>query len=115
MVNTKSGYEGKDRFSNTYETGGIERASSAKAHPYVVVVTTALVTLLVSVLGWMLLELREVRVLKESTSLAIERTRTSEARAKDLENQITALRREQDLQNKMIRQQGDWQSLRLLK
>lgn len=90
-----------------------EKGSSP--HPsYAVIVTTALVTLLIAVLGWMLLEIREVRASRELTAVAVERTRTSEARAADLANQIDALRREQDLQNRMLRQATDWQQLRLV-
>lgn len=92
----------------------IERTSSHHASPYVIVVTTALVTLLVAVLGWMLLEMRDVRENRELVAVAQERQRTVEARARDLENQITALRREQDLQNKLLRQVNDWRNLRIM-
>ncbi len=77
-------------------------------------VTTALVSLLVAVLGWVLLEIRDVRENRELTAVAIERTKTAEARAQDLENQITALRREQDLQDKVLRQVNDWRTLRMM-
>ena len=87
-------------------------SSEYRASPYVIVVTTALVTLLVAILGWMLLEIREVRKNRELTAVAVERARTAEARALDLQHQITALKREQDLQNETMHRLGDWQTLR---
>lgn len=114
MPNTEETSAGNGRLSRCSGIGDIERTSS-HASPYVIVVTTALVSLLVAILGWMLLEIRDVREHRELTAVAVERQRTAEARAKDLENQIRALRREQDLQNRLLRQASDWASLRMIK
>lgn len=76
--------------------------------------TTALVTILVSVLGWMLLDMRDVREDRELTAVAVERQKTAQAQFLDLQNQIKALRREQDLQNKMLQQTSDWKTMRML-
>ncbi len=113
MTNTEETCVGASKSTRCSGTGLIER-ESRHASPYVIVVTTALVSLLVAVLGWVLLEIRDVRENRELTAVAIERTKTAEARAQDLENQITALRREQDLQDKVLRQVNDWRTLRMM-
>lgn len=114
MPHTERDCAENGRYTRCCETRHIERTSNGHASPYVIVVTTALVSLLVAVLGWVLLEIRDVRENRELTAVAIERTKTAEARARDLENQITALRREQDLQDKVLRQVNDWRTLRMM-
>lgn len=114
MTHIENGYEGKNSSTRCYETGAIERTSRTHISPYGVVVTTAMASLLVAVLGWMLLEIRDVRSDRELTAVAVERQRTAEARVQDLQNQIKALRREQDLQDKQLRQVNDWRTLRTM-
>ncbi len=113
MTNTEETCAGASRSTRCFGTELIER-ESRHASPYIVMATTALVTLLVSVLGWMLLDMRDVREDRELTAVAVERQRTAEARVQDLQNQIEAIRREQDIQNKLLRQVNDWRTLRMM-
>ncbi len=114
MTNTDRDFAGNGNCTRCLGTGLTGRVNDHHASPYVIVVTTALVSLLVAVLGWVLLEIRDVRENRELTAVAVERTKTREARVQDLQNQIAALRREQDLQDKVIRQGNDWRTLRMM-
>ncbi len=112
MTNTEDTCADNGRYTRCSGTGLIER-ESRHASPYVIMATTALVTILVSVLGWMLLDMRDVREDRELTAVAVERQKTAEARVQDLQNQIEAIRREQDIQNTMLQQSNDWRTLRM--
>ncbi len=114
MTNTEETCVGAGRSTRCCGTGVTARDISHHASPYVIVVTTALVTLLVAVLGWMLLEMRDVRENRELVAVAEQRAETAAAIAQDLQNQIEALRREQDLQNEVLQQSRDWASLRMM-
>lgn len=120
-MNTDEICDDRNRSTRCYATDTRDRRdrrdgrSRHKVSPYVLVVTTALVTFLVAILGWLLMEIREIRETRETTAVAVERTKTMMARTRDLENQIKSLLREQNMQNQALQQVNDWQSLRLIK